>query len=290
MLMRAFDKAATVRLAATCGVEIPRTRFPESDDECIAAAAEVGWPCVVKPRFSHSWDGRTFLPDRGCAYASNADELRKAVTVRRQEMAWPMIQACVPGMGRGVFALCDCGQVVAWFAHERLRDVQPTGSGSSLRRSIALDDRLRTPAARLLAAMQWHGPAMVEFRDAGGDAPVLMEVNGRFWNSLQLAVDAGVDFPRLWIDLVIGHQVESAGSYAEGVTSRWLWGDVKRFLRIAAGPPSGYTGPYPSRWQGLKELFGPQPAGTRLEVWRPSDPWPAMGEWVQGVQEVVSHG
>ncbi|RPI57489.1 MAG: hypothetical protein EHM55_01625 [Acidobacteria bacterium] len=290
MLMLAFDKAATVHLASACGVAIPQTRFPESDEECVASAVALGWPCVVKPRFSHSWDGRTFLPDRGCAYASEVDALRKAVTLRRQAGAWPMIQACVAGTGRGVFALCDRGRVVAWFAHERLRDVQPTGSGSSLRRSIALDDRLRQPAARLLAAMEWHGPAMVEFRDDGGSTPVLMEVNGRFWNSLQLAVDAGVDFPRMWIDLLTGGSVPPVSSYTEGVTSRWLWGDVKRFLRIAAGPPSGYTGPYPSRWQGVTELFGPQPSGTRLEVWRPSDPWPAMGEWIQGVQEVMTHG
>ena len=290
MLIQAFDKSHTLRLAASCDVEAPATHFPESEIDCRKAASAIGWPCVVKPRFSHSWDGHTFLPDRGPAYVSDFDALDHAVAERRQGAWWPMIQAYAPGKGRGVFALCDQGRVRAWFSHERLRDVQPTGSGSSLRRSVALDDRLRLPAARLLAAMAWHGPAMVEFRDNGDAAPVLMEVNGRFWNSLQLAVDAGVDFPRMWIDLLTGREVESSGTYTEGVTSRWLWGDVKRFLRIAAGPPSGFTGPYPSRWQGLKELLGPQPAGTRLEIWRSSDPWPAMGEWIQGVQEVVAQG
>ncbi len=290
MVMLAFDKASTIRLASVCDVATPQTRFPESEQESREAALELGWPCVVKPRFSHSWNGHGFLPDRGCAYVADLKALCEAVALRRQGGAWPMIQAYVPGTGRGVFALCDRGRVIAWFAHERLRDVQPTGSGSSLRRSIPLTDRLRQPAARLLGSMQWHGPAMVEFRDDGGASPVLMEVNGRFWNSLQLAIDAGVDFPRMWIDLLIGRGVEAVTSYAEGVTSRWLWGDVKRFCRIAAGPPPGYTGPFPSRWQGVKELLGPQPAGTRLEVWRTGDPWPAMGEWIQGVQEAMAHG
>src|SRR2546422_7527370 len=62
----------------------------------------------------------------------------------------------------------------------RSRDVRPAGSGSSLRRSIALDPRLQQPAERLLAEMRWHGPAMVEFRDDGQGEPWLMEVNGRF--------------------------------------------------------------------------------------------------------------
>ena len=38
---------------------------------------------------------------------------------------------------------------------------------------------------------------MFEFKQQRGVAPVLMEVNGRFWGSLALAVHAGVDFPRL---------------------------------------------------------------------------------------------
>jgi hypothetical protein len=36
---------------------------------------------------------------------------------------------------------------------------------------------------------------MVEFKDDGVNPPCLMEINGRFWGSLQLAIDAGVDFP-----------------------------------------------------------------------------------------------
>src|SRR5207249_2779433 len=84
---------------------------------------------------------------------------------------WPIIQAFVPGKGKGVFTVCDHGRPIAWFAHERLRDVRPSGSGSSLRRSVALDPRLQTRAERLLAQMEWHGPAMAEFRDEGTGAP-----------------------------------------------------------------------------------------------------------------------
>ena len=39
---------------------------------------------------------------------------------------------------------------------------------------------------------------MVEFKlDARDGVAKLMEINGRFWGSLQLAVDAGVDFPAI---------------------------------------------------------------------------------------------
>jgi hypothetical protein len=117
-----------------------------------------------------------------------------------------------------------------------------------------------------------------------------MEVNGRFWTSLQLAIDAGVDFPRLWLALLQGQCVEPAPTYTVGVTARWLWGDVKRFVNILAGPPAGYPGVYPTVWQGMREVLGAQPRGTHLETWDRHDPGPAIGEWVEGIGQLLGIG
>jgi len=286
MLEAAFDKARTVRHAEACGVRVPATRVPASLEECFAAAREVGFPCVVKPRRSNAWDGARFLPAKAPVYVKGLEELARAARECRQGDEWPLVQAYVRGRGKGVFALCDGGRVVARFAHERLRDTRPTGSGSSLRRSVPPEPRLVEPAERLLAGMNWHGPAMVEFKDDGIGEPWLMEVNGRFWGSLQLGIDAGVNFPLLWVSILRGEEVAPVGVYAEGVTLRWLWGDIKRFLFIVRGRPEGYAGDYPSVAQGLRELLGPQPRGTRLEAYRAGDPWPAVGEWVQGARDI----
>jgi hypothetical protein len=258
----------------------------------------VGFPCVIKARFSNFMVGGEFVADPGAAYATTAADVEAAALERKQGGYWPIVQGFVEGKGAGVFALCDRGRAVAWFAHERLRDVRPTGSGSSLRRSVTLSERLRAPAERLLEALRWHGPAMVEFRDDGAHAPVLMEVNGRFWGSLQLAIAAGVDFPLMWMRVLEGGAPEVGAPevgapeviapYRVGVTVRWLWGDVKRLLHILRGRPAGYPGPFPTLWQGLAELFGPQPRGTRLEVWDRADPWPALGEWVEGLRDIVA--
>jgi hypothetical protein len=128
---------------------------------------------------------------------------------------------------------------------------------------------------------------MVEFRDNCVGEPCLMEVNGRFWTSLQLAVAAGVDFPRLWVAILQGNPVEAPGTYAEGLTLRWLLGDVRRFLHILEGSPAGYPGAYPTIWQGMRELLGAQPPGTCLEVWQRTDPRPAIAECVDGFAELL---
>lgn len=285
ILDRAFDKARTLRIARESGAAVPTMRIPGSLDDCADVAHAVGLPCVVKSRFTSTWDGSQVLRDAGTSYVRTPAELRQAVLRHKQGDYWPIVQQFVHGIGKGVFTVCDRGHPLAWFAHQRLRDVRPTGSGSSLRRAAAVDPRLLEPARDLLGAMQWHGPAMVEFRD-DGRAPWLMEVNGRFWGSLQVAISAGVDFPRLWMDVVHGMPTTAPTAYRQDVTLRWLWGDVKRFLNILAGPSRGYPGRFPTRWAGMLEILGPQPAGTRSETWDPSDPWPALGEWIQGIHEV----
>ncbi len=72
-----------------------------------------------------------------------------------------------------------------------------------MRESIALDPgRLRQVEA-LLEALDFEGPVMAEFRTDGVDC-WLIELNARLWGSLQLAVDAGVDFPRLLVGAALG--------------------------------------------------------------------------------------
>ena len=264
VLTRAFDKGETIKLADECGVSIPPTHYPASLKECFEAADEVGLPCIVKPRRSNAWNGEEFRSALAPVYINRREELRDAVEACRQNEDWPLIQGYVAGQGKGVFALCRNGRSVAWFAHERLRDARPSGSASSLRRSIGLDGRLREPAERLLAAMEWHGPAMVEFKDDGIEPPCLMEVNGRFWGSLQLGISAGVDFPLMWVSILQGEACPASVQYREGVTVRWLWGDVKRMVSILRGAPDGYPGVYPTVGEGLREILGRQPAGTQL--------------------------
>jgi hypothetical protein len=129
---------------------------------------------------------------------------------------------------------------------------------------------------------------MVEFKDDGVNPPCLMEVNGRFWGSLQLAIDAGVDFPRLWVSILKGESTQPCTGFEEGITLRWLWGDFKRLFFIMRGVPNGYPSDFPQIRQGLKDLLGRQPRGTRLEMWRARDPLPGIGELVGGFREVVT--
>jgi hypothetical protein len=130
---------------------------------------------------------------------------------------------------------------------------------------------------------------MVEFRDDDVSDPCLMEVNGRFWHSLELAVASGADFPHWWMRILEGRPIESPTDYREGLVVRWLWGDVKRAMYTLKGPPPGYPVERLTMWQGMRDVLGKQPPNTRLEMYQRNDPLPAVGEWLEGIRAVVSN-
>ena len=106
--------------------------------------------------------------------------------------------------------------------HKRLREYPPTGGASTYRESIFRQD-LREYGERILKALSWYGPAMVEFKlDKQDNTLKLMEINGRLWGSLPLAIVAGVDFPYLLYRFYLsGESPPSNCNYEVGVKCHW---------------------------------------------------------------------
>jgi predicted ATP-grasp superfamily ATP-dependent carboligase len=220
-LATVIDKGATLALGRRLGVPTPRTALARSADEALAAAPELGWPVVVKPVASRAYrDGTVEAFEVG--YADGPQRLVEQV--RRLAGRTPaLLQEYRPGVGVGVELLADRGRPLAAFQHRRLHEVPITGGASALRESVELDAELYGHARRLLAALRWTGLAMVEFR-VGPGGPALMEINGRIWGSLPLAVKSGVDFPIRLAELHLGRRLDSGPDAAPtaGVRSRNL--------------------------------------------------------------------
>lgn len=147
------------------------------------------------------------------------------------------------------------------------------------RESVRADPELVAASERLLEAFEWRGVAMVEYRVSDAEnVPYLMEVNGRFWGSLQLAVDAGVDFPALLVAAALGDDPDPVSSYRVGVRSRWWWGDVDHLMaRLRGASPSG-DGGRAGRLSALGSFLIPWRPGDRTEVLRCDDPAPFLRE------------
>jgi predicted ATP-grasp superfamily ATP-dependent carboligase len=226
----AADKAATVQLAEKLGVATPATRLAGDVESAVAAMDSLPLPVVIKPRRSRVRDGNRWV---SCSvrYATTRDELARIVGVLPREAFPVLLQERIPGPGVGIFTCYDRGREVALFSHRRLREKPPSGGVSVLAESVAPCPTATDYARRLMSELAWQGVAMIEFkRDSRDGIPKLMEINGRFWGSLQLAVDAGVDFPAILLETLNGRTTTALSTYRTGVKSRWFWGDLDSLL------------------------------------------------------------
>ena len=279
----AHDKGALMSLAVEKGIPIPSTVVVKDPADLSTAIRHVGLPAVVKPRFSRFQCGGEWINGGETHYVHTVDELEVACQTIHQTVPFPLVQEYIPGEGRGIFLLMNHGKVRAAFAHRRIREKPPSGGVSVLSESVALDQGLLEYSQRLLEALKWHGVAMVEFkRDARDGIAKLLEINGRFWGSLQLAVDAGIDFPYLLYRLAVNGDVEPAFSYKEGVRLRWRLGDLDwLLLRLRDGKQAR------RRFGAIQEFLASSGSTTKAEVFRWDDPKPGFEELSQYVGHIL---
>ena len=289
---RICDKAELLSVAPRLGIAIPRQITLRTAREADALdPGSVEYPVVIKPARSVGEGAAAGAPRRTkltVRHAADAAELSAALAELNDaagEAAYPLlIQQRILGPGIGIFLLLWDGRVVASFAHRRIREKPPSGGVSVYRESVAADPALVARSRALLDHFGWCGVAMVEYKvDERSGTPYLMEVNGRFWGSLQLAVDAGVDFPALLLAAATGEGPQPVHDYTTGVRSRWWWGDVDHLIARLRRSRAALSLPpeAPGRWRAVRDFLTIHFGRDREEILRLDDPRPFFRESVQ---------
>jgi len=281
------DKENVLRVAQGLGIPVPRQRVWSSPAQAQGDRVSMTeFPLAIKPTISVPPPRPGRASFRGVEYIMDARGLERWIANSDPEGYPVLVQERVVGHGIGVFLLIWDGSLRAVVGHRRIREKPPSGGVSVVRESTVPDGKLLEYSLDLLRTLGWtHGVAMVEFkRDARSGIPYLMEVNGRFWGSLQLAVDAGVDFPTLLLRCASGEPPRDVVRGTPGIRTRWLLGDVDQLAtrllrnRQDLGLPPGF----PSRGRTLWDFLADFRPGVRLEVLRFSDLGPflcELGSW-----------
>lgn len=270
----AVDKHRLIERAAAFGLPSPRTCLVEDAAALSALPEGHRFPAVVKARRSR-WLESGRWREGGVHLVRDADELRR-VSRDPGLAGGALVQEFVPGHGEGLFYLVEDGAVRARFAHRRLREKPPSGGVSVLCECVPPDPELSEAGERLLGALGWTGVAMIEFRRAPDGRVVLMEVNPRLWGSLQLAIDAGVDFPRLLVALHRGEPFPEPVPRC-GTRMRWLLGDLDHvWIALRSSEMRRALG---RSWAGVLWAFARSFFdGSKLEVLRRDDLRPFFRE------------
>ncbi len=254
-------KDKVLQLAKDLGIPIPKTWFVDDISQLHGLKDSLAYPVVIKPR--------TGSGAVGISYPKGPEEFMQQYLSVHQRFPYPLIQELVPPEGPGYgasFLLDEKAQVKASFVHKRLREYPVTGGASTLRESVRHDD-IRDMALTLLKALDWFGVAMVEFKlDPRDGVPKLMEVNPRFWGSLSLAVEAGVNFPYLLYLMSRGENFRPVEHYQTGKRCRWMLpGDILHFIHN------------PKRARLRPQFFHLWDDNTAYDILSLKDPMPALG-------------
>lgn len=223
----ASDKRSVTATAQRIGVPVPQTfeGITPQTIESWAAAHEDRLPLVIK--FSDEDRDSHWAPEERYRIVRSIEDLVREYRRMDSVASNPLVQEYVEGDGYGYFAIFNSsGDPVAEFGHRRLREYPVTGGPSTLCESVA-DVRLMDLGRTMLRALEWRGVAMVEFKqDRRTGEYKLLEINPRFWGSLPLALQCGVNFPLHQVRLALGEEVAPQGDYAVGTKMRFLLTDL----------------------------------------------------------------
>jgi len=268
------DKAALIERCKQLSVQAPSSEYYDNFQALAASSSHFDFPVVLKPILSKiKVDGAWLATSVTYAYSQSELESIASTSIAFRDHPF-MLQEYIKGHGAGVFLLYDHGTCIAHFAHKRLREKPPTGGVSVLSESIRADEKQLNTAKKILDSVSWHGVAMVEFKVTEAGEPYIIEVNPRFWGSLQLAIDSGVDFPYLLHEATMGRACPAVISYREGQKLRWLLGDLDRLYLVLKGRQ--YT--WLEKFKEIVRFMLPFAPRRRYEVNRFGDFRPFLAE------------
>jgi len=226
----ASNKIKVFKISQRLNISIPKTVFIYpfmKEKEIISQAEYIGFPLVIKPfkswiKKDNKWKAFSVK------YAFNLYDLKKYISLYKDIPF--MIQEKIYGHGIGIFLLVKKGDILTYFSHKRIREKPPTGGVSTVCESILPPKTAFEDAKRLVREIGLTGPVMIEFKnDIKDGVPKLMEINYRFWGSLSLSIECGIDFPYLTYLLATNQRVKFY-PYKIGKKLRWILGDLDHVL------------------------------------------------------------
>ncbi|OZM56634.1 hypothetical protein CIB95_10440 [Lottiidibacillus patelloidae] len=276
--MKSLDKQYMNELAKSCNVKIIEE----------ASTSNLSFPIVIKPRFS-----RNLLNDEIVygfrKFVYDEESFIKNLNVIRSYDKSPLLQKKIEGRGFGIFAAAKEGEIFASFAHERVREVPLTGGVSTLRASKQVNPFLLEASKKIIKKLNWTGIVMVEFKGVTEENAYFIEVNGRPWGSMDLAVSSGVNFPEMMNDLFIHNnnfnelKKKYNKPYNVNYYSRWIVGELNYVRYIVSSHL-----PIKTRLKKLANVLK-KPPHVSYDTFKWNDPLPFLFELSTIIVDKLTH-
>jgi predicted ATP-grasp superfamily ATP-dependent carboligase len=229
-VLRALDKAELSRAATEVGIAVPE----EID---VGAVPDEATPVVVKARL-HARPDVPGAPARiDTTLSVGRTAARRRADAIRAMGGEPQVQLFHRGTLTAYAAVRGrSGEGVVADSWQRASRIWPSGAGASCRaETVEGDEALTCRAEALLERLDWFGLAELQFIVGDDGVARLIDLNGRFYGSLSLAVAAGANLPAAWADLAVGRPLGQRVRARPGMRYQWGAADVRRAVTERRG-------------------------------------------------------
>ena len=267
----ALDKNLQVEFAQRAGFNVPTSKLARTATDVFDFVAAESYPIILKASGCVPVRERRVQSCRNWICA-NSEELNRAISQWAERVSL-LVQSYIPGTGEGVFGLATDEGVRAWSAHQRLRMMNPEGSGSSACVSKLVSDDLKVKVQAFMTAAKWRGLFMIELlRDQDG-TPWFIELNGRSWGSMALSRRQGLEYPAWHTELAIDQKsrVSAIPTVNAGLVCRNVGRELVHLLFVLRGAKSSELNKRTSVWKTLLEICRIRRKDTFYN-WRADDP------------------
>jgi len=232
VVVDSVDKLLLQRTAASLGPASPASVACADRPAAAAAAAELGFPVVVKPersfRAASDAPGAS-LVQKTAVIAENQAELDVAVSLLGEPLT---VQRFDPDARLVSCAGVRLPEGVLGFTVARYARTWPPDVGSAvLATTVEPPDGLRKRTEDILSQIGWQGMFELEFVEQADGQFGAIDLNPRPFGWLSLAIGAGANLPAIWCDHVLGRGSGRAADAAPGHSYRWEKGEALYIAR-----------------------------------------------------------
>lgn len=255
---RLLDKLALPDLGRHAGIDVPRT--VAADDTSVRTT---DLPAIVKPR-RHWTPGRLHPGARvEAALVHTRSDARRRIATIRDAGGEPLLQERVTGQLMAISGVANEHELTGVVQQVAIHTCPEPVGVSSRAVTVRPDRALVGGVARLLGELGWKGIFEAQFLvPPGGDPPRLIDLNGRLYGSVALAVAAGCNLPLASAVLAQQGRLPRLPEACTDICYVWLEGEARR--RLA------------SRGIQRAERHPPARCTRRVHsVWAANDPLPA---------------
>jgi len=236
----ALEKVLTFKYAEMNDIRHPKTIYPNNIEEAVTLSEKLTYPVIIKS----SNEGFTKFPT--IYVRDRAQLVRELNTLEKSEpetfqKCFPLIQERIFGKGYGFFAIYQNGVCKKVFMHERIRENPILGGVSTCARSY-YDIKLLEAGRKVMDSLQWHGQVMVEFKKDDKDGEYkLIEINPKFWGSLELSLSSGMNFALFLCEMAKGKILDYCDKYNRKRIFLWIAAPHGELYRLFQKPSDIFT-------------------------------------------------